>query len=133
MSSFHDDAALFDDIAAENRPQNGESRVMKSRRPPIPPKQKEKTHMSRNDRPARSAQHPMLSFKEFVTERLGGSESTPGDGLSEQVANPRNISNPLPVLLTFQRKQMVRFSDGKIVGIYKELRTGQEIVFPNMF
>ena len=46
------------------------------------------------------------------------------------IANPQNLTNPLPVLLTFQRKEVRMFSDGRVVGLYKEIRTGVEIIFP---
>ena len=94
--------------------------------------------MSRNDRPARPAQHPMLSYKEFVAERLEQSvdDYAPGEGLSEQVMAPAArvnapaIDKRLPALMTFQRKEVRMFSDGRVVGLYRELRTGAELVFP---
>ena len=103
--------------------------------------------MMTNDKPEPQQQQRqrvshMLTFKEFMEEKGGDvrSSSNSRKKLSATVAesapkmsNSRNLSNPLPVMLTFQRQQMVRFSDGKIVAVYKELRTGLEIVFPSMF
>ena len=79
----------------------------------------------------------MLTFKEFMEEKgsVSSNSTTPATVAESapKMSNSRNLSNPLPVMLTFQRQQMVRFSDGKIVAVYKELRTGLEIVFPSMF
>lgn len=86
----------------------------------------------------------LLSFCEFIAlrdaaeskNRLSRGVQGPLTMTSESAPslyNPNNISNPLPVLITFQRKQILRFSDGKIVALYKEVRTGVEIVFPMLF
>lgn len=81
----------------------------------------------------------MLSFKEFVTERLGGSESAPGARLSEQLAVPTarmnagSVDKRLPALMTFARKEIRMFSDGRVVGLYRDLRAGVEMVFPMKF
>jgi hypothetical protein len=33
----------------------------------------------------------------------------------------------------FQRKEIRQFSDGRVVALYREVRAGVEMVFPNMF
>ena len=83
---------------------------------------------------------PILSFKEFVAERLQKADDSnaPGAGLSEQLAVPiarTNVasvdaSKKLPALMTFQRKEVRMFSDGRVVGLYRETRTGVEILYP---
>lgn len=74
-----------------------------------------------------------LSFKGFMERRNASDEQVTIGESATKVSNPKNVTNPLPVMLSFQRQQMLRFSDGKIVAVYKELRTGLEIVFPMLF
>lgn len=72
-------------------------------------------------------------------EREGVSKKTPGEVLSEQLSVPMppkittfvaDANKKLPPLMTFQRKEVRMFSDGRMVGLYREMRTGVELVFP---
>ena len=87
----------------------------------------------------------ILSFKQFVTHAVPSNATSIDEARqnmrtkpmpaskSSSIANPQNLTNPLPTLLTFQRKEVRMFSDGRIVGRYREVRTGVEIVFPQLF
>jgi hypothetical protein len=69
----------------------------------------------------RPAKHPMLSYKEFVAERLEQSVDgyAPGEGLSEQVMAPAArtstscIDKNLPALMTFRVSKFASFPIGR--------------------
>lgn len=81
------------------------------------------------------------TFREFIADARGG--GTPGDCLPEQMHTPAtvrrtvpltsapgSVDQRLPPLLTFQRRDIRMFADSRVVGRYREVRTGVEIVFP---
>lgn len=39
-------------------------------------------------------------------------------------------SQPPPLQLMFQRIQLIKIQNGRWVGVYREVRSGKEIVFP---
>jgi len=63
-----------------------------------------------------------MSFSEFLESRE-----------RSEIAEDTNFAGALPVTLAFQRKQVFRFADGRVVGKYREVRTGVEIIFPSQF
>jgi hypothetical protein len=79
----------------------------------------------------------MLKFSEFISSTgdandLQKSKTAPTELVSEAVLSPNNLSDPLPVLITFQRRQLIRLSDGRVIATYRDVRTGKEIVFPSV-
>jgi hypothetical protein len=64
----------------------------------------------------------LATFSEFVAHR---SES---EAVAEARNTPKNINDALPVMLTFRRMEIRQWSDGSVVGLYREQRTGMEIV-----
>jgi len=64
----------------------------------------------------------LLSFSEFTALR--------GKRISESRKAPQNVNDVLPVVLTFRRMEIRQWSDGAVVGLYREQRTGMEITFP---
>lgn len=66
----------------------------------------------------------VAKFSEFVSERSESEE------LAEARNTPQNINDALPVLLTFRRMEIRQWSDGSVVGLYKEQRTGRKIILP---
>jgi hypothetical protein len=85
----------------------------------------------------------MLNFREFIGRRSQQRSVGPTSverALDEQAhvgpiiaraRAPQNLSDPIPALLTFQRREIRQFSDGRVVGLYREVRTGVEMVFPS--
>lgn len=75
----------------------------------------------------------LLKFTEFVVAQDDADRRTVEPTIREARKTPRNINDDLPVMLTFQRKEIRQFSDGTVVGKYREVRTGTEIIFPIQF
>jgi hypothetical protein len=49
---------------------------------------------------------------------------------TQSMLSRKSVDQQLPALMTFQRKEVRMFADGRAVGLYRELRTGVEMVFP---
>lgn len=97
-----------------------------------------------------SKQARIQSFRQFIEENC----LSPGDLLEQASRRPsvmqsrqtraasaampatqpmpsrKSADQQLPALMTFQRKEVRMFSDGRMVGLYREVRTGVEMVFP---
>ena len=74
----------------------------------------------------------LLTFSEFTS---GASNSNGGkkNELKEVQKIRTSAKVSLPVQLTFRRVELRTFSDGKVVGLYREPALGFQIVFPFEF
>lgn len=68
----------------------------------------------------------LATFSEFVQRRSGSEEIT------EARNTPQNVNDALPVMLTFRRMEIRQWSDGSVVGLYKEQRTGQLVLLSRL-
>lgn len=69
-----------------------------------------------------SGKRAIATFAEFLAA---------SDKIAEAHNTPQNINDALPVVLTFRRMEIRQWSDGSVVGLYREQRTGMEVVFPH--
>ena len=65
----------------------------------------------------------LATFSQFVQRQ------SEREAVAEARNTPQNINDVLPVLLTFRRMEIRQWSDGSLVGLYREQRTGMEMVF----
>jgi len=80
----------------------------------------------------------LLKFSEFLAstrnadDRQQSKVKERSQTVSEAAIASTNLSDPLPVILTFRRTQVLRLFDGRVIATYVEGRTKAEIVFPSV-
>lgn len=66
-----------------------------------------------------------------------GDAKGPSSAINRQMTEGANWKKPPvsapPIYLSFTRKALTRLPNGEVVGVYKETKTGLEIVFPTSF
>lgn len=81
----------------------------------------------------------MLRFSEFLALRTQrrDSQSEPNPEPQRQLTETRisaaALQTVLPVVLTFQRTQLIPLSDGEAIATYREAKTGRKIVLQSRF
>jgi hypothetical protein len=70
------------------------------------------------------AKAQICSLKEYIS-------SVADDELSEGVGRTQTSTQIPPLQMILQRKQLLKLYDGRWVAVYRDVKTGLEIVFPS--